>query len=86
MHLETKLQADRGGAILADDMGLGKSVQTVSLIHSLTKQGPAGMPLIYKCLLVVPCTLTKNWCAEFRKWIPLRTPVSSANDATFLNA
>ena len=52
------------GGILADDMGLGKSLQVISLIVALK----------LKSIIVCPTTLVLNWENEFKKFAPfLRT-------------
>ena len=55
------------GACLADDMGLGKSVQTLAMLlerqESGASQGAAS-------LLVLPTSLVYNWVAEARKFAP----------------
>ncbi|XP_077986095.1 DNA repair and recombination protein RAD54B-like [Glandiceps talaboti] len=58
------------GAILADAMGLGKTLQCIALIWTLLKQGPyGGKPVAKRVLVVTPSSLVKNWCQEFRKWL-----------------
>ena len=57
------------GAILADSMGLGKSIQTISLIWTLLKQGFGGVPTIKRAMIVVPASLIENWQKEFQKWL-----------------
>lgn len=57
------------GAILADDMGLGKSLQAIALLWTLIKQGPAGKPLAKKAIIVCPASLVRNWQNEIRKWL-----------------
>jgi len=47
--------------LLADDMGLGKSKQTLDAIAKLGST---------KVLVVAPKTLTYNWAAEIEKWYP----------------
>jgi hypothetical protein len=54
------------GGILADDMGLGKSVQT--LAHLLFEKD-AGR-LTQPALLVVPTSLVHNWCDEAARFAP----------------
>lgn len=54
------LSANDFGAILADDMGLGKSLQIISLILE-TKA---------KTIIVCPTTLMLNWVNEFNKFAP----------------
>ncbi|KAJ5167419.1 DNA repair and recombination protein [Penicillium canariense] len=59
------------GAILADDMGMGKTLQTITLLWTLLKQNPihGDPPVIKKALIVCPVTLINNWRKEFRKWL-----------------
>lgn len=59
------------GAILADDMGMGKTLQTIALLWTLLKQSPiyGAPPVIKKALIVCPVTLINNWRKEFRKWL-----------------
>jgi hypothetical protein len=57
------------GCILAHCMGLGKSLQALALIHTLLKQGPRGVPLIRKAVIVCPASLVDNWAAECHKWL-----------------
>lgn len=55
-----------GGAILAHCMGLGKTLQTIGLIHSVMTTFPAQM----RCVLVLaPVNTLKNWVDEFHKWL-----------------
>ena len=51
--------------ILADDMGLGKSVQTIKAMDSLFDEG-----LIQNCIIVAPLSLQRNWENEIKKWAP----------------
>ncbi|KAJ5925906.1 DNA repair and recombination protein [Penicillium verhagenii] len=59
------------GAILADEMGMGKTLQTIALLWTLLKQNPiyGAPPVIKKALIVCPVTLINNWRKEFRKWL-----------------
>ena len=64
------LRAYGFGGILADDMGLGKSVQTIAHILGEKEAGRLTEP----ALLVVPTSLVFNWCDEFARFAPsLRT-------------
>lgn len=55
-----------GGAILAHCMGLGKTLQTISLIHAVMKAFPEEL----RCVLVLcPVNTIKNWADEFEKWL-----------------
>ncbi|KAK6326932.1 hypothetical protein J4Q44_G00025770 [Coregonus suidteri] len=60
----------RYGAILADEMSLGKTLQSVALTWTLLKQGPyGGKPVAKRVLEVAPGSLVQNWGAEFKKWL-----------------
>lgn len=55
-----------GGAILAHCMGLGKTLQTIGLIHSVMVNFRDKM----RCVLVLaPVNTLKNWVDEFQKWL-----------------
>ena len=57
------------GCLLADDMGLGKSLQSLALVWTMLRQGPRGMPTARRALLVCPASLVGSWGAEFNKWL-----------------
>ncbi|CCM04369.1 uncharacterized protein FIBRA_06542 [Fibroporia radiculosa] len=59
------------GCILADEMGMGKTLQTITLCWTLLKQNPyaSGNPVVGKILIVCPVTLISNWKNEFHKWL-----------------
>ena len=58
------------GAILADDMGLGKSVQAIAfLLHEKTEQGRLPGPT----LLICPTSLLGNWRREVQRFSPSLT-------------
>lgn len=55
------------GGVLADDMGLGKSIQSISYILSeLSEIRENKLPV----LIVCPSSLTYNWSNEFMKFTP----------------
>lgn len=61
------LIADLGfGGILADDMGLGKSLQLISFLLGKSTQEREGKP----SLIVCPASLVYNWVAEFERFAP----------------
>jgi len=54
------------GGILGDEMGLGKTLQIISLcvgMHYAKKTDPI--------MIIVPCTLQRQWVQEFDLWWPL---------------
>ena len=66
------------GCILAHCMGLGKSLQTIALLHcllthpALAKEPSNGSTLkriVNRVLIVVPVNTLTNWRDEFRKWV-----------------
>ena len=60
--------ATRAGGILADDPGLGKTLQAIAAIDALIASGRAR-----RVLVVAPANLVANWRLEFRKWLGKRT-------------
>lgn len=59
------LLTHNAGGILADDMGLGKSIQAIA---HLLREHPNGKKL--PSLLVVPTSLVPNWLAEIERFAP----------------
>ena len=60
---------------MADGMGLGKTLQCISLMWTLLKQSPtAGKPTIEKCIIACPSTLVRNWANEMTKWLTEKAP------------
>ncbi|GLA46518.1 DNA-dependent ATPase protein rad54 [Aspergillus niger] len=58
------------GCIMADGMGLGKTLQCISLMWTLLKQSPeAGVTTIQKCIIACPSSLVGNWANELVKWL-----------------
>jgi hypothetical protein len=59
------------GCIMADAMGLGKTLQCIALLWTLLKQSPhAGKPSIEKCIIACPSSLVKNWANELGTPVP----------------
>jgi SNF2 family DNA or RNA helicase len=55
------------GCILADSMGLGKTLTTLSLIYTLINSNTF-TPSIQKIIIICPATLIQNWEQEIYKW------------------
>ena len=49
------------GCIMADEMGMGKTLQAIALLWTLLKQGPTGVPIARKAIVVCPASLVANW-------------------------
>jgi DNA repair and recombination protein RAD54 and RAD54-like protein len=51
--------------------GLGKTLQSVTLIYTLLKTGITAdkRPTAKRVIVVCPCSLVKNWDNEFVKWL-----------------
>eukprot|EP00949_MAST-11_sp_MAST-11-sp1_P002646 g2646.t1 len=58
------------GGILADDMGMGKTLQVIALVRGLQMQRETR-----KILIICPVAVLAHWRAEFKKWTP-RTNVA----------
>jgi SNF2 family DNA or RNA helicase len=57
------------GCILADSMGLGKSLQAVSLLYTLLRKDAPYKTYARKGIIVAPATLVGNWKQEVTKWL-----------------
>lgn len=52
------------GAILADSMGMGKTLMTISTIIALYRRNKQ-----HRFIVVCPSSLVENWAKEFDKWL-----------------
>ncbi|GKY91080.1 hypothetical protein MPSEU_000080800 [Mayamaea pseudoterrestris] len=72
-HLNGNL-SEVGGCILAHNMGLGKTLSAIALIHTVltAKSMPVvketGKPMVDAVLVVAPTNVIFNWENEFEKW------------------
>jgi len=69
-----------GGAILAHCMGLGKTLQSISLLHTCLSYTELG---IERAMVICPVNTVKNWYDEFDKWLKgkLEVDVYEMSDA-----
>ncbi len=54
------------GAVLADDMGLGKGIQLIAYLLALHRAGSRELP----CLVVCPTSVVGNWQREIARFAP----------------
>lgn len=52
--------------LLADQMGLGKTIQTIAFIGYLDDKYNIKGPHV----IIAPLTTVRNWMREFSKWLP----------------
>lgn len=57
-------------ALLGDEMGSGKTLQTLAALRAVSKSEDA-----YPALVVCPNSTKRNWAREIRKWLPEANPV-----------
>ena len=65
----------RAGAILADDPGLGKSLQTISLLDAVIHYTS-----VKRVLIAAPANLITTWRNEFKKWAQKRLSVDAISE------
>ncbi|KAK3025598.1 hypothetical protein RJ639_042096 [Escallonia herrerae] len=74
--------ANINGCILADYMGLGKTLQSITLLYTLLRQGFDGKPMVKKAIIVTPTSLVSNWEAEINKWVGERVKLVALCEST----
>ena len=55
-----------GGCILAHCMGLGKTLQTITLTHTVLENSKVN---VHRVLVICPVNTVKNWEDEYEKWL-----------------
>ncbi|XP_050422621.1 transcriptional regulator ATRX homolog isoform X4 [Adelges cooleyi] len=64
--LERAQTTNGSGCILAHCMGLGKTLQIITLVHTLFRYPEIGVKTV---LIITPHNTIENWCREFEKWL-----------------
>nr|XP_026695558.1 transcriptional regulator ATRX isoform X2 [Ciona intestinalis] len=65
-----------GGCILAHCMGLGKTLQTITTIHTILRSENLSIKTV---LVVAPLNTLLNWMSEFDRWAPDDEPLITYN-------
>ena len=60
---------EQPGCVLAHSMGLGKTLEVLTLLHTLCRY-----ELGQRILIIVPKNVLANWAAEWATWLPADTP------------
>ncbi|CAG9327839.1 unnamed protein product [Blepharisma stoltei] len=61
------------GCILADSMGLGKTLQSIALLYTVLRKDSPYKKIANKGIIVAPSSLLNNWRDEIYKWLgPLK--------------
>jgi DNA repair and recombination RAD54-like protein len=58
---------------LRDFHRLGKTLQSITLLWTLLKQGFDGKPMAKRVVIITPTSLVSNWEQEITKWLSHRT-------------
>jgi SNF2 family DNA or RNA helicase len=62
------LETAGGRAILADDMGGGKTVQAISAVYESWQRENGEAPFTGRVLVIAPASVLDHWRRELRKW------------------
>lgn len=61
---------------------LGKTLQSITLLYTLLRQGFDGKSMVKKAIIVTPTSLVSNWEAEIKKWIGERVKLVALCEST----
>lgn len=62
------LETGGGRAILADDMGGGKTVQAISAVYEAWQRENGDAPFTGRVLVIAPASVLDHWRRELKKW------------------
>lgn len=66
--VEFMLETAQGHAILADDMGGGKTVQAISTVYESWRRENGDAPFTGRVLVIAPASVLDHWRRELKKW------------------
>lgn len=61
---------------------LGKTLQSITLLYTLLRQGFDGKPMVKKAIIVTPTSLVSNWEDEIKKWVGERVKLIALCEST----
>jgi SWI/SNF-related matrix-associated actin-dependent regulator 1 of chromatin subfamily A len=61
VKVDNRASRAHSGVLLADALGLGKTIQAIGVINAV--------PSIQSVLIICPASLKLNWCRELEKWL-----------------
>lgn len=59
------MHSNAGRAIIADDMGIGKTIEALAYLLYEVAQGRSPFP----CVVIVPAVIKRNWRREAERWL-----------------
>ena len=71
------------GAVLADHMGLGKTLTSLALLYSMVQSGLVGGRAGRKALLIAPPSLLGQWSSEIKKFFGTKLPHLVASNGVY---